>query len=133
LDECYGGTETIVRLGKQEVVEKTRSAYMLIYERVQYQLPEKPKPLEQTDVAISSPPSIRKGRVDQIVRKFVNKLKGRVQRRKVEVYFTVPVPRELKTAAWQDNSNFLLTKAIFDSHYFEFVLTLMQERFPPSG
>jgi ubiquitin carboxyl-terminal hydrolase 34 len=160
--ECFGGMEEVVRWNpatkthRRETVEKSRNAYMLIYDRIQDFPPEREKPKEnnsgpaveqpggggvvvaapsQTSPAVASqapapvvqpaqPPNPAK--VEQLVRKFVHKLKRNVEKRRGEDYFTVAVPPELHEMVWQENELFFKHNRIFDEDYFAFILKLLQ-------
>ena len=145
-EECFGGTEKITKIDpitrreKEEEVEKTRSAYMLIYDRIEFHLPdtlEEPKKSDTDNTngtnghASSATSVISPSKIDSIVRKFVWKLKRKVTKRKQEIIYTATAPSSLYKSVWADNIEFITDKYTYQEEYFRFVLELFRTNVNP--
>lgn len=149
-DECFGGAERILRYDpntrakKYETVEKSRNAYMLIYERNHF-LPSEPDSTtkstgEGEEDALSKGPTEKKQKKNTISLMdtrvklsisawcilFIAKVKRLIKKRRLEDYFTVSVPKPMLQYAWRENEKFLKESQIFSNDYFTFIRQFIQ-------
>eukprot|EP01119_Soliformovum_irregulare_P004626 TRINITY_DN1568_c0_g1_i1.p1 TRINITY_DN1568_c0_g1~~TRINITY_DN1568_c0_g1_i1.p1 ORF type:complete len:2028 (+),score=618.17 TRINITY_DN1568_c0_g1_i1:116-6085(+) len=132
--ECFGGTEEIRKTDPQtrqtrwETVEKSRNAYMLFYERVEFIPPPKPA-VPAVPAAHKLSPS-QKFRIAARVIFYAAKIRRIVKkRRETEYYLCVSVPAKFYEEVWEFNDGFLQSLNV-DKPYFEFVETVMKEYQP---
>jgi hypothetical protein len=137
-DSCYGGVEEVMRFDekskteKKITIEKSRNAYMLIYERVEFLSPER------LDVVPKTPFNLEKQEKKKVnglkiaatVCLFAGKLLARVKQRKDSAIVRVTMPDYLYDKVWGDNQFFSLEKLTFDSEYFNFLLQLLKSHVP---
>ncbi len=113
-DRCFGGVELVPKhtLLKTDSIEweeipKTRSAYMLIYER-------------------SSSASVHLEHHRSSSVQLADTTTDNSNTRQSLAVNTGDVPVQLLTEIWEDNMRFIREKRLFDPEFFKFILTTLQ-------
>lgn len=115
---------------KMEIVEKTRNAYLLIYERTRFLPPESSVPSPNTPFGglITNATPHRKLGVAVAAVLFVARLKTRILKiKKVELSFIQTAPLRLRLEVWEDNQQFSLQKFLFNPLYHDFFLSILSQ------